>query len=337
MIIEQLDTDQNVLVIAEIGNNHEGSLALAERMICLAAEAGAGAVKFQTIVPDRLVSVSQTNRIEELKRFSLSYGDFEKLAKIAEREKIIFLSTPFDIESARFLEPLVPAFKIASSDNKFLPLIAEIAGTGKPIVLSTGLASMEDIFDIRDYVYEIWNKKGIQQEMAVLHCVSCYPTPVSDANLLAIRSLEKLDVTVGYSDHTLGIDAAILSVALGARIIEKHFTVDKNYSDFRDHRLSADPAELALLVRKVKDATILLGKAGKHIADCEAGDVEVIRRSIVAKDFIEKGTVIRWDHLNWVRPGHGLSPGNEDELLGKRLKYNKKPGEMILPEHVEAK
>ncbi|MFC1828426.1 N-acetylneuraminate synthase family protein, partial [Thermodesulfobacteriota bacterium] len=289
----------------------------------------------QTIVPERLVSINQTNRIKQLERFSLSYNEFEKLAKVAERENILFLSTPFDIESARFLEPLVPAFKIASSDNTFYPLIEEIASTGKPIIISTGLANLNDIVKTRDYIYRIWGKEGGQQEMAFLHCVSCYPTPPSDANLLAIRSLKQLGTTVGYSDHTLGIDAAVLSVALGARIIEKHFTLDKNFSDYRDHSLSADPTELALLIKKVKTAETLLGNGGKHLEDCEAGNVELIRRSIVACDYLEKGTVITWEHLNWVRPGYGLSPGNEEQLIGKRLKQSMKQGEMILPDHVK--
>ena len=253
MIIGSHDTDDRVLVIAEIGNNHEGDFELAERMIGLAAESGADAVKFQTIIPEELVSVQETERIAQLEKFRLSFDQYAKLANRARKEGVMFLSTPFDLESARFLNQIVPAFKIASGDNNFYPLIETIAQTGKPILLSSGMSTFEDLQEAIDLVLSVWTRTHQISEMAVLHCVSNYPTQPDEANLRAIRQIEDLGVTPGYSDHTLGIEAAVLSVALGARIVEKHFTLDHNYSDFRDHKLSADPKGFREMVLRIRD------------------------------------------------------------------------------------
>jgi N-acetylneuraminate synthase/N,N'-diacetyllegionaminate synthase len=332
MKIGNFDLDKDILIIAEIGNNHEGSYALAEEMIGLAAEAGASAVKFQTIVPDKLVSPRQEDRIEQLKKFCLSYQDFERLSQVAKQTGIVFLSTPFDIESVHFLEPLVPAYKVASGDNNFFPMIEAIAQTGKPIILSTGLADWNQINQTKTFIEDIWQKTDIQQELALLHCVVSYPTPPQEANLLAIQQLRKLNVTVGYSDHTMGIEAAIAAVALGARIIEKHFTIDKNYSSFRDHQLSADPQDLADLVRRVKQTVELLGNVNLSIDSTTAKNV---RRSVIAGRDLESGTVLSWDDLNWVRPGGGLEPGREDEILGKKLLHPIQRGDFILLDDVD--
>lgn len=330
MKIADFDLDQEVLVVAEIGNNHEGSYTLAEEMIGLAAQAGVGAVKFQTIVPDKLVSSTQTARIQQLQKFQLSYPQFEKLSQVARQEGLLFLSTPFDIESARFLESLVPAYKIASGDNNFFPLIEVIARTGKPIILSAGLTDLAQITQTRDFITRIWREMKIEPALALLHCVVSYPTPAAEANLLAIRELQKLGVTVGYSDHTLGVEAAVLSVALGARIIEKHFTIDKNYSDFRDHQLAADPSEMAQLVQRVKETLTLLGDGHKQIQSCEQVIGDKARRSIVASRDLAQGTVLTLADLTWVRPGEGLAPGREGELVGQTLKRSLQRGEMIL-------
>lgn len=334
MKIGDFDLGRDILIVAEVGNNHEGSYALAEEMIGLAAKAGAGAVKFQTIVPDKLVSLSQQDRIQQLEKFRLSYEEFEKLSQVAAKENILFLSTPFDIESARFLEPLVPAFKIASSDNDFFPMIDIIARMGKPIILSAGLTDLAHISKTKSFIEDIWNKNGIDQELAMLHCVTSYPTAPRDANLLAIRQLQKLGVTVGYSDHTIGIDAAVLSVALGARIIEKHFTIAKDYSDYHDHQLSADLQEFAQLVQRVREAVEMLGDGEKCVQDCERKIIDKARRSIVASRNLDSGTVLTWDDLTWVRPGGGLAPGREGEVLGKTVSRPIHKGEMILVDDV---
>lgn len=335
MKIDNWDLEKDVLIVAEIGNNHEGSYTLAEELVGLAAQAGVAAVKFQTIVPERLVASSQKERVRQLQRFQLSYEQYEKLSRVAKREGVLFLSTPFDIESACFLNSLVSAFKISSGDNNFFPLIDFIARTGKPIILSSGLADMKQIKTTRDFIQNIWRECGINQELAVLHCVASYPAPPQEANLLAIRQLhDQLSVTVGYSDHTLGIEAAVLSAALGASIIEKHFTLDKNYSDFRDHQLSADPQDMAQMVRRVKEALELLGNGEKRLQNSEREIINMVRRSIMASHDLSRETVIQWQDLIWLRPGGGLAPGHEAELVGKKLVRFIPAGEYILPEDV---
>jgi N-acetylneuraminate synthase/N,N'-diacetyllegionaminate synthase len=317
------------LIIAEIGNNHEGSYALAEEMIGLAAASGAGAVKFQTIVPERLVSVQQTERIKQLKRFQLSYDEFGMLAEVAKKEEIIFLSTPFDIDSALFLNDLVPAFKIASGDNDFFPLIEVIANTGKPIIMSTGLMDFNEIKNSALFIRKIWKENRINQDLALLHCLSSYPTPLESANLLAIRELRTVSDTVGYSDHTLGIEASVLSVAMGARIIEKHFTIDNNYSDFHDHQFSADPTDFKEMVDGIHSVEKMLGEAIKIPNDSELKNKINIRRSIVAKHYLEAGHEISPNDISWVRPGIGMRPGEEKILFGKVLKTNIWKGNII--------
>ena len=329
MKIGEISTRDKVLIIAEIGNNHEGSYTLAEEMIGLAVEAGADAVKFQTIIPERLVSIQQKKRIKQLKKFQLSYDEFTKLSKVAKNEGAIFLSTPFDIDSALFLNELVPAYKIASGDNDFFPLIEVIAKTGKPIIMSTGLANIDEVKKSVKFIKNIWDDQNIDQELALLHCVSSYPTPLENANLLAIRELENIAGVVGYSDHTLGIDAAILSVAVGARIIEKHFTIDNNYSDFHDHKLSANPEDFKEMVEKIRLAEKTLGSGIKKPSPEELENRIKIRRSIVAKHDLSAGHIISIEDLDWVRPGDGIRPGEENKVIGKTMKRAFMAGEKI--------
>ena len=329
MKIGNFDTDKQVFIVAEIGNNHEGSYTLAEEMIGLAAEAGANAVKFQSIIPKKLVSPKDMDRIAQLHRFQLSQEQTEKLKGIADREGVLFLSTPFALESVAFLNNLVPAFKVASGDNNFYPLLATIAKTGKPILLSTGMAGLAEIKEAVAFLHSTWKDQGIPStSLAVLHCVVSYPTPPAEANLLAIRTLQTLGMTVGYSDHTLGIEAAVLSCALGARIIEKHFTINKNYSSFRDHQLSADPPELKEMVARIRATQVLLGDGEKRVMDSERESR--VRRSIVAGRRIEAGEIITGKDLNWVRLGHGLEPGCEQSLIGKRVRATIDDGDAIL-------
>lgn len=334
MEIGNIDLDKHVLIVAEVGNNHEGDFALAERLIELAARAGAGAVKFQTIIPEKLVSPDQEARIAQLNKFRFTYAQFRQLKKKADQQNILFLSTPFDFESVEFLNEIVPAFKISSGDNDFFPLLEVVALTGKPAILSSGLATFDEIKTAKEFIENIWKQHGITQEMAILHCVSSYPTSPSDANLRCIETLKQLGVTVGYSDHTMGIEAAVLSVALGARIIEKHFTLDKNCSDFHDHKLSADPEDMASLVKKVREASVLLGNGKKAPAPGELAVLEKTRRSIVACRFLPKGHCITREDLGWTRPMKGLKPGQESLILHKTLKRDISAGAVILPEDV---
>jgi N,N'-diacetyllegionaminate synthase len=329
MQIQKINTKKKVLIIAEIGNNHEGSYALAEEMIGLAVEAGADAVKFQTIIPEKLVSIQQNKRIKQLKKFQLSYDEFTKLSKVAKNEGVIFLSTPFDIDSALFLNELVPAYKIASGDNDFYPLIEVIAEIGKPIIMSTGLMNLDELEKSVLFIKNIWQKNHNKEELALLHCVSSYPTPPENANLLAINELEQIADVVGYSDHTSGIEAAVLSIAFGARIIEKHFTIDNNYSDFHDHQLSSNPTEFKKMVAQIRIAEIMLGSDKKVPTDLELKSKQSFRRSIVANHNLSAGHKIILEDLDWVRPGGGVRPGNEEKLIGKILNRAMKGGEMI--------
>jgi len=334
MKIDGFDLNKDVLIIAEIGNNHEGSYALAEEMIGLASQSGAGAVKFQTIVPEKLVSVLEVERIQQLKKFQLSYNDFEKLSKVAAQEGLIFLSTPFDLDSVNMLEPLVPAYKIASGDNTFYPLIEAVAKSGKPIILSTGLSDMEQIQLTQTFIEDVWEMKNIDQELALLHCIVSYPANVHELNLMFIKELQKINDNVGFSDHSIGIDAAVLAVAMGARIIEKHFTIDKNYSDFHDHALSADPNELSVLVRRVKETLVMLGDGERSFIASEKEITAKVRRSLVACRDLKVDSRITIDDIIWVRPGGGIKPGDENKIIGKKLVKSIKRGEKILLENV---
>ena len=188
---------------------------------------------------------------------------------------------------------------------------------------------LEEVKYTLAYIQKNWARGEIEQDVALLHCVSSYPTPPEQANLLAIKTLQELSPITGYSDHTLGIDAAVLSVSIGARVIEKHFTINKNFSDFRDHQLSADPEEFKILVEKVRLATKYLGTGLKVCQENERKNKELLRRSVVAKQDLPIDIVLRWNHLEWVRPGNGVSPGDEHTLIGKMLKQEIKAGELI--------
>lgn len=330
MKIGNFDTDKKIMIIAEIGNNHEGDYNLAVKMIESAAKIGVDAVKFQTIIPEKLISVKQSERINQLKKFQLNHDEFLRLKKIADKRKILFLSTPFDLESAKFLEKIVPGYKIASGDINFYPMIEYIAKTGKPIILSTGASDLIQIEKTVKFIGKIWKLNRINQKLALLHCVSCYPASLDQINLKSINFLEeKFSCTVGFSDHTLGIDASFIAASIGARIIEKHFTLDKNYSSFRDHKLSADPKEMEFLVKRITQLNKILGDRSKLIMPCEKNNKNSLRRSIVSKNDIPKGKVIGIDDITWLRPGDGLPPGNEHLVIGHRLNRNIKAGEKI--------
>jgi len=335
MKIGDFDTDKKILIIAEIGNNHEGNFNLAVKMIESAAKVGVDAVKFQTIIPEKLISIKQTERISQLKKFQLKYDEFLSLKEIAEKRKLLFLSTPFDLESAVFLEKLVPAYKIASSDINFYPMIELIAKTNKPIILSTGASMLQEIEKTKKFIEKIWKTNNIIQEIALLHCVSCYPTPQAQANMKSIDYLkEKFTCTIGYSDHTIGTDAALIAASKGARIIEKHFTLDKNLSNFRDHQLSADPKEMELLIDKVKSIEKYLGEYSKTVMPCEMDIKESLMRKIIAKKYIPQGKKIEMDDITWVRAKNGLPLGEEKTILGKKTKHPIDAGDPIFNEIV---
>ena len=336
MKIGNFDTAKKVLIIAEIGNNHEGDFELAKDMIDAAAEAGADAVKFQTITPNRLVSITEQERIEQLQRFSFSRDQFGILKERADEKKVFFLSTPFDIEAVDWLNPLIPAFKIASGDNDFWPLLDKIASTGKPVILSLGLGKVKDATQIASFFKKVWRDSEITfPGLAFLHCVVSYPTPDDQANLRNIMKIECEQVTPGYSDHTLGIKAAELAVACGARIIEKHFTLNKNQSDFRDHKLSADPSELKALVQAIAEAEKFLGTSDDSIRVCEKQNATAVGRSIASNRDISIGETISIADICWVRPRKGLKPGEEHLIIGKKLTSPICEGEFFSLKHFD--
>ena len=336
MKIGHIDLDTDVLVVAEIGNNHEGDPALAAEMVRRAAASGAGAVKFQTFHTEQYVRPSDADRFARLKGFELTRDAFVDLAALAGREGVLFISTPFDLDSAAFLSEIASAIKISSGDNTFWPLIRAAAEGGKPMLMSCGIASLAEIGEARALVERTWDASGVAQELALLHCVCAYPVPPEQANLAAIGRLrEEFGCTVGYSDHTLGIEAAALSVAAGARIVEKHFTLDKHHSDFRDHQLSADPEEMTALVRRIREVETLLGDGAKTLRPCERDLVVAVRRSIVARRDLPAGACLGWDDITWVRPGGGVAPGCEQDVLGRRLNQSLRSGQAVTADVLE--
>lgn len=341
MKLATFDTTQRVLVVAEIGNNHEGDFAAAQELVRRAALAGADAVKFQTFRAELFVRPNDAARLAQLKRFELTFDQFASLSQLARSIGLLFISTPLDLESAAFLPQTCDALKIASGDNNFLPLIECAAGSGRPLIVSGGLATLDSLRAGCEVIRSVWRSQGsndcrspadsaLHERLAVLHCVSSYPAPAEQASLSAISTLgHELGVTPGYSDHTLGIDVAALSVVAGARIVEKHFTLDKRRSSFRDHQLSADPNDMRELVRRIRQYEALLGDGEKRAQPCEASGLVALRRSIVARSDLAAGHRIRPEDLIWQRPGDGLPPGREAELIGRTLARALRAGENV--------
>lgn len=337
MRINSFNTDDRVLVVAEIGNNHEGNAAAAFRLIDAAADAGVDAVKFQTFQTELYLSKMDRVRYDRLKRFELPWETFPQLAAAAHKRGLLFMSTPFDLESARRLSSCVDAFKIASGDNNFFPLFETLATFRQPTLVSMGLTDEQEARGIVKELRRLWSGSEGLERLAILHCVTAYPTPPEQANLLSIQTLANLfSGTVGYSDHTLGLDACMAAVALGARVIEKHFTLDKAYSDFRDHALSSDPGEMTGLVRGIRHVEELLGSPGKRRMLSEHSAVSAVRRSIVAAVDLERGRLLTPSDLTWIRPGGGMAPGREKELIGRRLSHDVRQGERLTLADLEA-
>ena len=334
MKISNIETDDRVFIIAEIGNNHEGNFSVAQQMVAQAAQAGADAVKFQTFKTEHYISTLEQDRFARLKKFELSHDEFAKLAEFARTQGVLFLSTPFDLHSATFLKDHVVAFKIASGDNTFYPLLKHVAQMDKPIILSTGLLDIAGIKRTLEFIRGCWSRSAVNPDLAVLHCVTAYPVPDSEAKVAAISQIKEAigDATVGYSDHTLGILASVCAVANGARIIEKHFTLRRDYSDFRDHALSADPAEFAEMVQAIRRSEELLGTRDKLPAPSEVALESAVRRSIAAAHDLSADHLLATEDLTWVRPGTGFPPGSEHEVIGRVLSHHVRRGELITEE-----
>jgi len=317
-----------VFIVAEIGNNHEGKLLNAYRLIDKAKEAGVDAVKFQTYNIKKFYSSdTDKKKIKRLNQFRLSYDSVIKLSKYAKKLGLVFFSTPLDEESAVFLNKIQNIFKISSGDNDFYNLIEKILTFNKPIIISTGMLDFKGIKKL----YQFIKKKNFKNQICFLHCVSSYQVPINELNLNSIRFLkEKLpDCIIGYSDHSDSIESCILSAHLGANIIEKHFTLDKNFSSYRDHKLSATPTEMKRLVETVRNLDNILGKKNKFIQKCEKEGLIASRRSIASNKILKKNTIIEANDILYVRPRARLSISDAKKLIGKKVKRDMKYGEQF--------
>lgn len=320
MKIGGIDVSICPLVIAEIGGNHEGDIRTAKAMIREAARAGADAVKFQTYKAEKIVAQTEEARFPHFQRLSLPDSAFVELAAEARANGLLFLSTAFDLDAVEYLDPLMPAFKVASGDLTFLPLLERMAQKGKPILLSTGMASLEEIRAALDTIRRASgvSQGELRERVVLLHCVSSYPTAPEEANLRAIRRLrDEFGIPVGYSDHTLGILACIAAVAMGACVIEKHFTLQKKGRTFRDHQLSADPADMLELTTTLKVLATMLGSGEKVPMPSEQANLVSMRRSLAARTDIKAGDVISADQITCLRPGTGLPPSQFQDVIGR--------------------
>ncbi|WP_295916174.1 N-acetylneuraminate synthase [uncultured Anaerovibrio sp.] len=315
-----------VLIIAEAGVNHNGEIAIAKKMVDVAKDAGVDYIKFQTFVPEKLVSCyaekaeyqkkttdAAESQLDMLRKLSLSENEFVSLRGYCEEVGIGFISTPFDLESIDFLEKLNMDFwKIPSGEITNLPYLEKIAKTGRKVILSTG---MSDIQEIKEAV-KVLEGNGTT-EIVLLHCNTQYPTPYEDVNLSAMRTIAKeTGKEVGYSDHTQGIEVPIAAVAMGATVIEKHFTLDKTM-DGPDHKASLEPDELTQMVSAIRHIEKAVGTGKKEPTASEKGNKAIARKSIVAACKITKGEVFSESNITTKRPGNGISPMKWHEVLGK--------------------
>ena len=330
----------SVFIIAEAGVNHNGSIDLAKKLIDTASAAGADAVKFQTFKADNLATKNaqkamyqkETTNIEEsqfdmLKKLELSTEMHKELISYCRNKKIIFLSSPFDHESIELLEDLgLEIFKIPSGEITNLPYLRHIGKLNKKIILSTGMSNMNEVKIALDILTNSGTKK---KNITVLHANTEYPTPMEDVNLRAMVTIGKeLDIKFGYSDHTLGIEVDIAAVAMGAKCIEKHFTLDCNMEG-PDHKASLEPDELKEMVKSIRNIELALGSNIKKPSNSELPNIQIARKSIVAKTKIKKGDILKENNITIKRPGGGISPMNWDNVIGTIATKNYEEDEMI--------
>lgn len=332
-----------VFIIAEAGVNHNGDINLAKKLIDAAKDCGCDAVKFQTFKAEGVVTGNagradyQIKNIggnetqqDMLRKYELNYDDFFELKKYCDEKDIIFLSTPHSIDAIDFLDDLVPVYKFGSGDLTNIPALEYAAKKDKPMILGTGMADMEEIKEALNAIYTQGNK-----EVIMLHCTTNYPCPFEEVNLRAMQTMQnELDCMVGYSDHTQGITVPIMAVSMGACVIEKHFTLDKNLPG-PDHKASLEPDELKQMVKAIRDAEKALGSEIKVPTDSEKEIMKVARKSVVANVDIARGRIITDDMLAIKRPGTGLAPKYFKEIIGKKAKVDIKKDELIKSEYFE--
>lgn len=333
--------NSKVLIIAEAGVNHNGSLDLAKKLVDEAANAGVDIIKFQTFKAEKLVSksakqaeyqqrnIGKTNdsQYSMLKKLELNASQHEELIAYCQKKKIRFFSTAFDMDSIEYLHSLnLGLWKIPSGEITNYPYLKKIAQYGEPTILSTGMCELSDI----EAAIHVLLNNGLQKKhITVLHCNTEYPTPMKDVNLKAMLEIEKkFGVRVGYSDHTEGIEVPIAAVALGAMIIEKHFTLDKNMEG-PDHKASLEPYELRAMVKAIRNIEEALGDGHKTVSNSEKKNIEIARKSIVAACPIRKGEILTDKNLSIKRPGNGISPMRWEEVIGTRAIRDYQEEEMI--------
>lgn len=327
-----------VFIIAEAGDNHNGKLELALKLVDKAIEAGADCVKFQTFITEEVVSVyaekaeyqkksteKQETQYEMIKKLQLSFDDFRSIQEYCKKKGILFLSTPFDLPSIDFLQEIdMPFWKIPSGEITNLPYLIKIAQTHKPVVLSTGMASIEEIHK----ALKILRNYGAGK-MILLHCNTEYPTPYEDVNLNAMAAMEReFGLEVGYSDHSLGVEVPIAAAAMGAVIIEKHFTLDKSMEG-PDHKASLNPEELKHMVASIRKVEMSMGDGIKQPSKSEEKNILIARKSIVARIPIKKGELFTENNLAVKRPGNGISPMKWFDIIGTVADTNYERDELI--------
>lgn len=325
----------NTFIIAEAGVNHNGSIENAKKMIDAVVKAGANCVKFQTYISENVMSklapkaeyqISNTgpdeSQLEMVKKLELSFGDFRELKQYCDEKGIMFLSTPFDLESADFLNDLgMEIFKIPSGEITNLPYLRKINSFGKKVILSTGMANLDEIQAALDVLKDC--------KVSLLHCTTEYPCPYDSVNMNAMLTLKQnFGSEVGYSDHTQGIEVPIMAVAMGAKIIEKHFTLDKNMEG-PDHKASLEPDELKAMVMAIRNVEKAFGNGVKEPQEAEKKNIDIARKSIVAKRDIKKGETFTEQNLTTKRPGNGISPMRWDEIIGTVAVKDFKEDELI--------
>jgi N-acetylneuraminate synthase/N,N'-diacetyllegionaminate synthase len=339
-----IGAEQPSLIIAEAGVNHNGELDMAKKLCIEAKNAGADCIKFQTFKADRIVlkktkkaeyQLENTDptesQLQMLEKLELSESAFQEIFNVCGQQNIIFLSTPYDIEDVEFLDYLgVKAFKIASGQAVEPHFLAHVANKQKPILLSTGMSTMAEV---REAVGIIRAERNNQ--IVVLQCTTNYPSSLRDCNLNAMVSMrQELDVLIGYSDHTQGSIAATTAVALGAHVIEKHFTLDRNLPG-PDHRCSMNPQEFKNLVAKIRDVEICLGSARKMPTEREKANAMGMRRSLVSTRFIKAGTELSWNNLRLKRPGTGIPASRAETVLGNKAAVDILPDTIIASEMIQ--
>lgn len=331
---------KNTFIIAEAGVNHNGDIELAKKLIDVAALSGVDAVKFQTWKTELLVTSDakmaeyqientqqEESQFEMLKRLELSYDDFSSLKSYCDKKGIMFMSTPDEEQSATFLNDLQDVFKIGSGELTNTPFLRHVASFGKPIILSTGMSYLAEV----EQALIVLTSSGLQlSDITVLHATTDYPTAVEDVNLSAMKTLKTAfpGIKVGYSDHTLGLEVPIAAVAIGASVIEKHFTLDTNMTG-PDHKASLDPQQLEAMVLGIRNIDKALGHGLKVPTAIEKENRKIVRKSIVAAIDIEKGVEITEAMLSIKRPGGGLPPSRWSEVVGMIALKSYKLGELI--------